>query len=224
MVLIQYHVHIPGPDPLANPDSEARWAYYGKSFPDEARGVPTTLFNGRPEAGGGGSMAKAEEKYKQYRHVIDPLLETQTAGKLSGNAVQQGNKIHIQVEVTELQHPGDNVRLRLLLVEETVRYVGPNRVRFHHNVVRSMVGDVEGLALKDKNSKHTTSVDLDALRKSLKDYLDHYDSNWRSFPTSDRPLDLAKLRLIALVQDDTTHEILQAAQVEIGAEGKAAAK
>ena len=33
LVLIQYHVHIPGPDPLANPDSQAlRWEYYGKTF------------------------------------------------------------------------------------------------------------------------------------------------------------------------------------------------
>ena len=117
-----------------------------------------------------------------------------------------------------------DARLRLLLVEETIRYVGPNRLRFHHNVVRSMIGGVEGFALKDKDSKHTATMDLEALRKSLKGYMADYDSNWRPFPNADRPLDLAHLRLIALVQDETTHEILQAAQVEIGAQRKAPAK
>jgi RNA polymerase sigma factor (sigma-70 family) len=223
LVLLQYHLHIPGPDPLTNADSEARWAYYGKSFSGEARGVPTTLFNGKPEAGGGGAMGKAEEKYKQYRQVIDPLLETNSGAKLSASAVKQDNKINIKVEVTDLKNPGGDVRLRLLLVEETIRYVGGNRVRFHHNVVRSMIGGVDGFALNDKDSKHTAAVDLDVLRKSLNGYLDDYNSNWRPFPNADRPLDFANLRLIALVQDDATREILQAALVEIIA-GKTAAK
>src|SRR4029077_11185162 len=106
LVLLQYHLHIPGPDPLANPDAEARWAYYGKSSPDEARGVPTTLFNGKAGAVGGGVMAKAEEKYKQYRQVIAPLLKTNCAARLSASAVMQDNKINIKVEVTDLKNPG----------------------------------------------------------------------------------------------------------------------
>jgi RNA polymerase sigma factor (sigma-70 family) len=224
LVLLQYHLHIPGPDPLTNPDNEARWAYYGKAFPDQAIGVPTSLFNGKPQTGGGGPMTRSEAKYKEYREVIDPLLESPSAAKVSASAVQRNNKVDIHVEVHDLQHPGENVRLRLLLVEETVRYVGPNRVRFHHHVVRSMVGGADGFPLKDKDSKHTATVDLDTLRKSLNDNLDHYDRNWRPFPNADRPLDLASLRLIALVQDDLIHQILQAAQVEITVQGKAAGR
>jgi hypothetical protein len=58
-------------------------------------------------------------------------------------------------------------------------------------------------------------VDLDELRQSLGAYLEDYNRNGRPFPNSDRPLDLANLRLIALVQDDATREILQAIQVPI---------
>jgi RNA polymerase sigma factor (sigma-70 family) len=224
LVLIQYHLHIPGPDPLANADSEARVMYYAKSFPDEVRGVPTTLFNGKPQAGSGGDMTQAEVKYKQYRQVIDPLLETTSAAKLSASAVKQGNKVNIKVEVTDLKKPGRDIRLRLLLVEETVRYVGGNRVRLHHHVVRSMVGGADGFALNDKHSKHAAAVDLDVLRKSLEGYLEDYNSNRRPFPNADRPLDLSDLRLIALVQDDATREIIQAAEVEIIAQGKTATK
>ena len=32
LVLIQYHMHIPGPDPLTNTDTEARWKYYQNAF------------------------------------------------------------------------------------------------------------------------------------------------------------------------------------------------
>src|SRR5262245_27716729 len=37
VVLLEYHLHIPGPDPLTNADSEARQKYYG----DAIEGTPT---------------------------------------------------------------------------------------------------------------------------------------------------------------------------------------
>src|SRR5207245_4582871 len=114
---------------------------------------------------------------------------------LLASAVKHGNK----VEVTDLKKPGRAVRLRLLLVEETVRYVGGNRVRLHHHVVRTMVGGADGFALNDRDSKHSAAVDLEVLRKSLNRYLEDYNRNWRPFPNADRPLDLSNLHLIALV-------------------------
>ena len=147
--------------------------------------------------------------------MIEPLLETESAATLSASAVRHDNKINIQAEVAGLKKPGGGVRLRLLLVEETIRYVGGNHVRFHHDVVRSLVGGVDGFALTEKNTKHTASVDMDAMRKSLRAYLDDYERVWQPFPNSDRPLDLANLRVIAVAQDDATREILHAALVEV---------
>jgi hypothetical protein len=46
----QYHLHIPGPDPLTNPDAMAQQKHYGSEIP----GTPSTFFNGRSEGGGGG--------------------------------------------------------------------------------------------------------------------------------------------------------------------------
>ena len=193
---------------MTNADSEARLEYYKKSFPDEAGGVPLTVFNGKPDVTGGGSMEKAEGVYKLYRQVIDPLLESNGGSKLAASAIKQDNKGNSTVSVTDFAKPGGDNRLRLLLVEEGIRYLGGNKVRFHYNVVRNLVGGADGFALKDRDSKHTASVDLDELRKSLNGYLDDYNSNTRPFPSSDRTLDFDNLRLIALVQDDATHEIL----------------
>ena len=50
VALLQYHEHIPGPDPLTNPDTEDRMAYYRKAI----SGTPTILFNGKAAEGGGG--------------------------------------------------------------------------------------------------------------------------------------------------------------------------
>ena len=64
VVLLQYHMHIPGPDPMTNPDTIARWDYYREKFPDDMRGVPSTVFNGKPQAGGGGGDGERREEVR----------------------------------------------------------------------------------------------------------------------------------------------------------------
>ena len=82
---LQYHLHIPGPDPLTNRDSVARENYYGS----EVQGTPSTFFNGHSEAGGGGSMANSEAKYAAYRTIIDKALETKTVAKIALSATRR---------------------------------------------------------------------------------------------------------------------------------------
>src|SRR5205085_8556363 len=72
VALLQYHVHVPGPDPLTNPDGEARAKYYGPKL----RGTPTTFFNGKEAGRGGGDVTDAKPKFTEYKRVIDPALET----------------------------------------------------------------------------------------------------------------------------------------------------
>jgi hypothetical protein len=215
LVLIQYHVHIPRPDPLTNSDTEARWAYYRKAFPEKVRGAPTSIFNGTPDASGGGSMAAAERKFEQYRGIIDPLLETPASARIVATANRQNDKIAIDVKVSGLDNPGADKKLRIVLVEENIRYVGGNKIRFHHQVVRAMPGGAGGFELKGKDNHLTTSVDVPELRKQLNNYLDNFVATKGPFPNANRPLSMDHLRVIAFVQDDATHEILQATQVEI---------
>ncbi|HXG09121.1 MAG TPA: hypothetical protein VNK04_04970 [Gemmataceae bacterium] len=210
VVLLQYHVHIPGPDPLTNPATLARLRYYG----DDVEGTPTTLFNGKPSAEGGGSYDDAPAKYRQYRGIIEPLLEQPAAVKLKAGAVQKGNQIDITAEVSDLERPAETVRLRLALVEEQVNYAGGNGIKVHHHVVRAFPGGVEGLVIKEKNIRHTASVDLEELRKELRKYLDDAAKE-HGFPNAERPLDLKNLRVVAFIQNDQTKEVLQAVQVEV---------
>jgi hypothetical protein len=107
--------------------------------------------------------------------------------------------------------------LRFVLVEETVRFIGNNKLRYHHMVVRAMPGGVGGIALTKADGEHTARVNLGELRQELTAYLDDYAVNGRRapFPQPERPLALKGLKAIALVQDDKTKEVLQAAVVDI---------
>jgi hypothetical protein len=215
VVLIQYHMHIPGPDPMTNPATEARWAYYREKFEGQVGGVPSSLFNGKPQGGGGGGAPQSQAKYKQYRGIIDELLEKPSAASVTVGASQLNDTITVQADVIKLAAPGENVKLRLLLVEETIRFVGGNRIRFHHQVVRAMPGGFEGKALTEKETRHTATIKLGDLREELTKYLDTYAAEQRPFPRADRPMAFKNLKVIALVQDDKTGEIFQAAQADV---------
>jgi hypothetical protein len=215
VVLLQYHLHIPGPDPLTNADTEARQKYY------QVQGTPSIYFSGKPEVPGGGSFDEAPELYKKYRAVIDPLLEETTKIKLKVAAKRKGDKIDITAEVADLEKPGEKIRLRLALVEEEVQYTGGNTLKTHHHVVRDLPGGAAGFALKEKSAKQTATVDLKELRAKLTKYLDDYAKE-EDFPSKDRPLALKDLRVVAFVQNDQTKEVIEAAEVKVSAEEGAA--
>jgi len=216
LILVQYHVHIPGPDPLTNADAVARMDHYSKAFPNDVGGVPTTLFNGKPEGGGGGGMGASEEKFKEFREIIDPILEKKTDVTINAKASRSGDALELEAVVGGITDVSDNLKLRMLVVDETVHYVGGNGIRFHHNVVRAMPGGADGVAFKElKEGKHTARVNLAELRKERTKYLDDFVAREGPFPSSERPLAFKDLRLVAFVQDDKTHEILQATQVEV---------
>src|SRR4029077_8475534 len=112
---------------------------------------------GKPATGGGGGVAEAEMTYDLYRGLIDPPLEEPAGVKLTARAQRQGDRIDIHVEVADLADPNPKKKLRILLAEETIRYAGSNKIRFHHNVVRAFPGGVAGQALTEAASRHKAS-------------------------------------------------------------------
>jgi hypothetical protein len=209
VIFLQYHLHIPRPDPLCNADAEAR----AKSY--EIRGTPSIFFNGKKDGGSGGTdPAQAKRKYDGYRKGIDASFDKNAPVKLTVNATAKGEEIAIKANVAGLEKPGEKVTLRLALVEDRVRYTGGNGLRYHHSVVRAMPGGAKGLALTKATAEQTATVKLDELRKSLDKYLADYEKeNDETFAA--KPLGLKNLRVVAFVQNDETGEVLQAAQAEI---------
>ena len=107
----------------------------------------------------------------------------------------------------------------LALVEEAVRYVGGNQLRFHHRVVRDLPGGAAGIALKAKTGKQQATVDLAKLRERLTEYLTEVGKK-TPFPNESRPLDLKNLYVVAFVQNDENKEVLQSVQVKVGRASK----
>jgi hypothetical protein len=215
VVLLQYHVHIPRPDPLTSPDSMKRVEDY---YVDQVRGAPTIFIGGKLGPAGGGPAAAAEKKYSAFRPLIDEALEKAPGVKL-GLTVAKGEKAGFSAKATvsDLDAPGDKMMLRFVLAEERVRFTGGNGIRYHHMVVRSMPGGVKGFALPKKTAEQTVTFDPDELRKELTKYLDDFAKEEAPFPRPERPLALKNLKLIAFVQNDTTREVLHAIQVDVDA-------
>jgi hypothetical protein len=206
VVLLQYHLHIPGPDPLTNRDTLGRAEYY------DVHSTPSTLFDGKSQAGGGGGMEAARQKYNQYVDILDAMLEKATDVKVAGTFGRAGDRLTANVTVTGAD-PSAELKLRLVVVEETIKYVGSNQIRFHHEVVRAMIGGPAGVAVNDKAFKHSAAADIDEIKKGLTGYLDEFAATTK-FPSKKRPMDLGHLKVFALVQNDKTKEIVQAVPLD----------
>jgi hypothetical protein len=215
LIRLSHHLHAPPQsDPLANPATENRVRFYG----DKVDRFPLLMVNGKPGPAGGGTVTDAPEVYHEYVEAISPKLEPEAKADLQLTVTRKGDKVEVTTAVSHLSDTGEEVRLRLFLVEDQVAYKGKSGAEVHECVVRFQPGGANGVALTTKKAKKTFTINLDDIRKDLKAYLDKYAEK-SPFPGKERPLDLKKLRFVAIVQNDDTGEVYQAAQVDIP-EGK----
>lgn len=214
VITLQYHLHIPRPDPLTCPDSVARADYYG----DEVRGTPTVFVAGRALNIGGGPAAAAGQTYSAVRRAIDAALEQEPGVKLRLSVAPDAPGTYkATVKVTDLAQPGEKMMLRFALAEDRVRFTGGNGIRYHHLVVRAMPGGPKGFPLTKPEMQQEIIIDPAAVRQALTRYLDEYAANEAPFPRPERPLDLKNLKLVAFVQNDANREVLHAIMADLEA-------
>jgi hypothetical protein len=213
VIVLQYHFHVPGPDPLTAPDGMERVGYYA----DVVQAAPTTIVNGKVTAPGGGPLSAAKGKYGELRAVIEPILDQTAPVKIALHVSETSQGYQAKATISDLQAPGEKMTLRFILAEELVRYPGGNGARYHRNVVRAMPGGPRGFPVKSQTMEQTVEFNLEDIRQQIARYLEDYAREERDFPRPDRPLQLRDLKLIALVQNDETLEVLQAAQVDLPA-------
>jgi hypothetical protein len=208
VVLLQYHLNQPRPEALTNAETEARAKFY-----ETAKVTPAVFFNGEKTDPRAGGPAEAQMAYDQYSDILGALLKKPTKIKLTAAATRKGDKIEIKTGVSDLAETGPDVRLRVVLVEDEVKYTGANKIAKHRQVVRHFPNGAAGTAMKSKSANETYIVDLATVRKNITAFLDKTD-----IPAKDRPLELMKLRVVAFVQNDETGEILNAIQVDVKGE------
>ena len=216
LVTLQYHLHIPRPDPMTNPDSVARADYY-----PELQGTPTLFLDGRVTEGlGGNSISESKSRYEMLRRLVDQELVKASGAKVDLKVVREGEafKISSAAEATAEQIAkdsarigGSKLRLRLAVIEDQIRYKGGNNLRFHHHVVRALLGGAGGVVMNGGKGTFETTLKIDELRKTQEQYLSDFQKKESATFTAAPPLDLNKLSVVAFVQDDSDKSVLNAA-------------
>ena len=69
------------------------------------------------------------------------------------------------------------------MTEESIRYIGINKLRYHHHVVRDFPGGLEGRDLSSGSGELRITINLADLKRDIENYLSHYDKE-RAFPNS----------------------------------------
>ena len=180
------------------------------------------MFNGKPAAGSGGPAEHARKKLNQYRFVIDEILKNTRRAAIQLEARKIGDQIRI-VASAEILNKGDKTpaqlpRLRLVLVEKNVAYLGGNKQSSHHHVVRAFPAGVEGTPLEGGKGRIETTVSLDKLRTDQAAYLKAYPDSPKArgkFPRALPPIALDYLSVVAFVQDNHDRSVLHAVVVPV---------
>jgi hypothetical protein len=210
VAVLEYHLHIPGPDPMTNTDAERRGLYYRVS------GTPTAIIDGIEQHLMGGSPRQAARNFKLYAGRIEPRLSLRPIVSFPSLVLKkERDTVTAQGEV-ELTSGTlkqlEKAKLRLALVEEVVHYTGGNGIHFHHLVVRKMLGPPEGLALQKApgRTSFSESVKLADLQTSLKNYLEEFEKTQGfQWPEKLHSVDSKQLALVAFLQNDETKEVMQ---------------
>ncbi|MGC2656954.1 MAG: hypothetical protein WA324_03180 [Bryobacteraceae bacterium] len=216
LAVLMFHQHIPEPDPMTNPASVQRFAYY------QATGTPTIAIDGVTKIVGA-SRDGAKSSFNTIDKLVDQDLDEPAEASLTLAATRHGDTVHVVVHTGKIQSASKDLNLEIVLVENLQRYSGENGNRFHPMVVRSVANsDENGFSLDPaKPGTVEYSFDVSRISSNLKTYLDNYEQhNDRfgqiTFIEKKYEIDPADLSVIAFVQDIKTKHVLQAAYEKVG--------
>jgi len=218
--ILEYHVHIPAPDPMTNPDSFKRYLYYGGNF-----GTPTVIIEGKEKITGGGPKYLAANRFNVYKYAAEKYLNQKPEVQISGSASNKNDKININLKIKGNSKLNKSESLHVALVEKTLNYPGGNGVTKNIFVVRHLINGSDGVPLKLRNGSEIVAdtLNLTEIENELTKYLNDptkYPSWRRSTPFTgwkERTDKLNKnnLAVVAWVQDNNSKEVMQSYYLDV---------
>ena len=200
LAILEYHLHIPRPDPMTNPAALDRAAYYG------ARSTPSTFFDGESKLGGGGGRANSESKFDQYYEEINSRLYVKPDVQLKLEAVLSGNIVKITYQADKVL---DNVDFNVALVQGEEKYVGANGIVFHKLVVRDFM-------IVEASSSNTVEFDITIAEKEGEDHLADYEKeNSFQFKEKHFKIDSSDLSVVFFIQDKETKKVFNSVVADV---------
>lgn len=200
VAILEYHLHIPRPDPMTNPADLDRAAYYG------ARSTPSTFFDGENKLGGGGGRSNSENKFNQYSKEINSRLYIKPDVQLKLSAVLNGNTVEVKYEADKVL---DGADFNIALVQMEEKYAGVNGIVFHKLVVRDFL-NVEA-SLSNQASFDIAKTE-DAGELHLADY---EKENSFEFKEKHFKINASELRVVFFIQDKETKEVFNAVVADV---------
>jgi thiol-disulfide isomerase/thioredoxin len=207
--VLMYHQHVPRPDPMTDPDTQARAKDYNVT------GVPTYAIDGKKTVGGG-PRDQAKSIFDRFSKDVEKDLDTPPEAHFSAAASLSGNVVDVRIAVQDVKSESKDLELRVVLVEKELRYNGENGIRFQPMVVRAVAGEPLG-----KQRTFHQTFDLADISRAIKTHLDDYEAKGHrgeTFRFSEKKyqIDRGDLAVVAFVQDDQTKHVLQAAYIDLG--------
>jgi hypothetical protein len=209
-IVLNYHVHIPQPDPMVNPATVKRREYYA------VNSSPTYFFDGDRDGGGG----SADNAKSIFESKVDPAIEKRLAEQPGASIALQasatGSTVTVKATVSKLSAKAERPRLQIALAEESVTFSGENAERFHPMVVRSMALDAkseQGFALQPgKGGTFEYTFDIAKAVADAKVHLEDFEKKERNgeyrFRQKKHEI-TGNLVVVAFVQDETTKKVLE---------------
>lgn len=221
LAILEYHVHIPGPDPMTNPSSFDKYLWYGGNF-----GTPTVFLDGVEQLVGGGPDFVTKNRFTIYKYSLDKYFSEQSEAKIEGSVELQSEMVNINLNVEALSNEKpENLLTQIALVEKSIDYTGANGVAKHIYVVRNLVNGAEGVKFNaDKKQTIREVIDISKVEAGIKSYLDEPTkhpswranlrfSGWKARPDS---INKNNLAVIVYVQNALSKKILSAKYFDLG--------
>jgi tetratricopeptide (TPR) repeat protein len=214
LAVLAFHQHVPHPDPMANPDTVSRAAYY------DVGGVPTLAIDGKTVMGGG-PRREAQKTYDRFDPAIEKELDAKPEAQIQLTASSDGGVVKVRASIEGVKSQSKDLRVQIALVEGEVRYSGENGVRFHRMVERAMAGkDGAGFPLSGEKSEAACTFSVLEISAKLKTYLDDYEQHnerYGKFEFIEKKdvINAGDLGVAAFVEDAKDHHVLQAAYLRV---------
>ena len=213
VTILEYHLHIPGPDPLTNPDTQDRYAFYGKDF-----GTPIVFFNGQSKLIGGGSDLVKKDLFNKYKKSIEKYFSSIPLAKINLNAKLNNDLIEVNSEIESDSEFKKNLNLNIAIVEKSIDYIGSNGITKHAFVVRYLMTGATGekIDLKENTFKYSDSINLSTIQNRQSQYLSDFANdppkrfrNFAGWKETKEKINPEQLVVVAWIQNPETKEILQ---------------
>lgn len=203
LVVLEYHLPIPAPDPMMNPASKQRQDHYG------VNSTPTVLFDGQDKLTGGGGRSGAAQRYKQFAARIAEKVDAAPGASLKVQASRRGDRVDAAFDLGKAL-PG--VDYHLALAQGQQEHKGGNKVLVHKMVVRDLVtlDPAASMAL----------FDLAASEKATDAYLTAFEATSTrfkgfKFPQRRNAISRDGLKVVLFAQEKATKKVLQAVVAEV---------